>query len=71
MSTTVTYSLEDQIKEARRELAVRRKNYPRWIAQEQITQKLADERLGLQEAIIASLESFQQPNLFSLNGESR
>ena len=64
-------SLEDQLKEARRELALRRTAYPKFIARGTMTQGQADYHLTVQAAIVETLqrlaEGEAQPSLFGAN----
>lgn len=48
--------IEEQLVEAKRELAQRLAVYPRWIDDGRISAKLADRRVRLMEAIIGTLE---------------
>jgi hypothetical protein len=55
----MTVSLPDQIKCARRELAMRRNVYPKWVAGGRMKPDAADRELAGMEAIVASLEEEQ------------
>lgn len=44
-------SLDDQLKEARREVALRRHFYPQWVRGGRLTQDAADKQLAAMEAI--------------------
>ena len=48
-------TLSDQISEASRELAVRQKAYPRWIAEGKINKETAQRRTAIMVAIVATL----------------
>lgn len=52
-------SLADQIKCAKRELALRRSAYPRWIARGTLKQADADHEIESMEAIVATLEKLK------------
>jgi hypothetical protein len=52
--------IERQIAEVRRELGMRRKVYPRFVASERITQAQADERIEPLEAVQATLERVRE-----------
>lgn len=59
-----------QLAEAKRELTIRRRLYPKWVANGQLLPALAEERLALQEGIVATVRrAFEaaspQPSLFS------
>lgn len=49
-------SIDAQINECRRELAMRERVYPRWVEGGQINQDTADARIAIMKAIIATLE---------------
>lgn len=53
-------SLEQQVKCARRELAMRRGAYPRFVAHGKMKQAKADEEIAAMEAILATLERLEQ-----------
>lgn len=53
-------TLELMVAEARRELGMRRKAYPRWVANGRMTQAQADERIELQQAIVDKLEELRK-----------
>lgn len=48
--------LQDQLSCARRELALRRNTYPKWVAQGRMKQASADIEIARQEAIVGTLE---------------
>jgi hypothetical protein len=63
--------LTEQLACARRELALRMKVYPRWVAHEQMTERAAKREILAMTAIVHTLEalveaeaSHQQPRLF-------
>jgi hypothetical protein len=49
-------SLEAQLKEAKREIALRHKCYPAWITAKRLNQFKAEDQLAAMEAIIRTLE---------------
>lgn len=49
-------SIGDQIREAKRELAMRRSAYPRWVANGRMTQTDADRQTEAMAAIVETLE---------------
>lgn len=55
-TTTRTFTNKEIIDEARRELAMRQRCYPRWVADGTMLQSTADLQIALQQAIIAKLE---------------
>lgn len=48
--------LEEQIAEVQRELGMRRKVYPRFVAAGKITQDAADRRVAVLEAVLETLQ---------------
>jgi hypothetical protein len=48
-------NLEEQIAEVRRELALRERVYPRWVAAGQLTKQTADRRLTVMRAVLRTL----------------
>lgn len=59
----MTHSFADQLECARRELRMRERAYPRWIASGKMTQKKADLEISLQVAIIETLEKLAKGGL--------
>lgn len=53
--TITTVTLEDMCKEAERELALRRRVYPGWVAAGRLKQAQADRQIAIMEAIAANL----------------
>ena len=53
------FTLADLIREAERELDLRKRVYPRWIAKGAISKKKADLHLALQRAIVEKLKSLE------------
>ena len=49
--------LTDQIKCAKRELALRRSAYPKWVQSGRMKRETADSEIAAMEAILASLEA--------------
>lgn len=62
---TATYTLGQQIAEAKRELRLRERVYPRWVHDKKMSQDEADHQIALMAAILATLQSLQQPRLFA------
>jgi hypothetical protein len=50
-------SIEDQVRAAEREAALRRRVYPRWVGDGKMTQAKADAEIAAMEAIIETLKS--------------
>lgn len=63
----MAYSFEQKLAAVKRELAFRRRVYARRITEGKMTQALADEQIGVMEAIAADYEkaiATQSPELF-------
>jgi hypothetical protein len=54
---SVTVSLSDQIKCAKREVALRKAAYPKWVQSGRMKRETADYEIAAMEAILASLEA--------------
>lgn len=52
----MTVSITDQLASARRELKLRRRVYPQWVATGRLRQDTADHEIACMEAIVATLE---------------
>jgi hypothetical protein len=52
----VTFTLEEEIEELQRELAIREKVYPRWIQEGKIKRDQAEKKKGLLKSTIARLD---------------
>ena len=50
------FAIEDLVKEAKRELSLRKRVYPGWCASGKLNRSQADRQIALQEAIVAELE---------------
>lgn len=61
-------SLEDAVKELKRELSTRRRVYPGWVASGKLTQNTADHRIEAIQFAIQALETQipQQTKLFEV-----
>lgn len=62
----MTVSLPEQIKCVEREIAMRRRVYPRWVADKRMTQAKADHELAAMEAVLETLKAalaIEQPEL--------
>jgi hypothetical protein len=57
----VSCSIEEQIKEAERELALRRNFYRKQVARQFMTEELAKYRIEVMEAIVTSLQLLRAP----------
>lgn len=51
----MTYTIEEQIAEVKRELAHRRNVYPEFVASKRITQEAADRRIAVMEGMLQTL----------------
>jgi hypothetical protein len=51
--------IQHQIACVKREIAMRRRVYPRWVEQGRTTQALADDQIAMMEAVLATLERVQ------------
>lgn len=49
--------LAEQIAAAKREAAMRRRAYPRWVSRGRMTQEKADSEIAAMDAIVATLEA--------------
>lgn len=49
-------SLARQIACIKREVRLRHQNYPKWVAKNRMTQKMADEEILSMEAVLATLQ---------------
>jgi hypothetical protein len=56
----MSVSIPDQIKCARRELAMRERVYPRWVQDGRMKQDAADREMAAMAAIVKTLEGLQQ-----------
>lgn len=50
------FTPEEMIVEVKREVALRKHLYPRWVSEAKMTQHSADRYLGLMQAVLAELE---------------
>jgi hypothetical protein len=63
-------TLSDQIASVQREIRMRSKVYPRWVADKKLTQSKADHEIAAMRAVLATLEQVRaghEPEL-ALNG---
>lgn len=56
MDAIARYSIEEQIACVRREIGLRERLYPRWVAMRKMSQSKADEELGAMKAALGTLE---------------
>jgi len=54
-----TFSLADQIAELKRELALRRRVYPRWVENGKLSYEMSTHRMGAMQAAVETLEKLQ------------
>lgn len=52
---TLPITLDAQVKEIEREIALRRRVYPRWIEAGKLSQTAADRQIAVMEAVAATL----------------
>jgi len=50
------FTAADKLAAVRREIAMRRRVYPRWVENKRMTQSKADEEIAVMEAIAADIE---------------
>lgn len=58
----MTIALTEQIAEVKREIAMRKRVYPRRIADARMTQEQADRQIAAMEAVLATLQSVTKPS---------
>jgi len=65
------YTLDEQYLEVQREIAMRRRLYPRWVAQQTLAQEKADRQLGCMEAVLETVRKARQAEAMTskLTGE--
>lgn len=51
----MTITIQDQIKAVAREIALRERVYPKWIAQKKMGEEMADREIKLMHAVLATL----------------
>lgn len=56
MSELFPPSLADQIQSVKREIAMRERVYPHWVADKRMTQRKADDELVAMRAVLKTLE---------------
>lgn len=61
---TAPVALFDQLACIRREIGMRKRVYPRWVATQKMTQAKADAEIAAMEAVLATLASIQADALF-------
>ena len=59
---TLPVPLGDQIAEVEREIVLRRRVYPRWIADGRLTERKADAQIATMEAVLATLRAQGRPD---------
>ncbi len=62
-----THTIDEQIAAVKRELSMRRRVYPRWVAQHKMTREDAAKQIALMESVLATLEAVKaqaNPALF-------
>ena len=59
MTDLFPISLDDEIKEVEREIALRKRVYPHWIDAAKITREKADRQIAVMESVAARLNSLR------------
>lgn len=59
----MTVPIADQIACVKRELAMRRRVYPRWIADNRMSQAKADKEITAMEAVVATLSEVENSTM--------
>lgn len=59
MSTNTTVHIDTQCACVRREISMRKRVYPRWVATQKMTQEEADRQILVMEAVLATLEGLR------------
>lgn len=54
-------TIEDQIACVRREIAMRRRVYPRWVENGKMKQSQSDREIAVMEAVLTTLEYLRKP----------
>jgi hypothetical protein len=54
---TLPITLEAQLREVEREITLRRRVYPRWVADGRLTQAAADRQIAVMEAVAGTLQA--------------
>ena len=53
-------TIEDQIKAVEREIGMRRRVYPNWVASKRMSQEKADKEIAAMEAVLETLKKVQK-----------
>lgn len=53
-------TIEDQIKAVEREIGMRRRVYPNWVASKRMSQEKADKEIAATEAVLETLKGVQK-----------
>jgi len=53
-------TIEDQIKAVEREIGMRRRVYPNWVASKRMSQEKADKEITAMEAVLETLKKVQK-----------
>lgn len=56
MSELFPFTIAEMIREVEREISLRRRVYPRWVAQGRLTQAAADKQIAIMEAVVRWLQ---------------
>ena len=55
----MTFSTEDKLKSLRREIALRKSAYPKWIGSGRMTEEVAEREIAVMDSILADYERLQ------------
>jgi hypothetical protein len=56
VSELFPFTIAEMIREVEREISLRRRVYPRWVAQGRLTQAAADKQIAIMEAVVRWLQ---------------
>lgn len=56
----MTFTIDDQIKEVAREIAMRRNVYPKFVASGRLKQEASDRQIACMEAVIETLKTVKE-----------
>lgn len=61
----MSFTLHEQIAAVAREIALRERNYPKWVAQGRMRSELADYQIAVMKEVLHTLSDKDKPQLFS------
>ena len=59
MQRSLAVTFDEQIEEVKREIATRKRVYPRWVMEQRITHETACKNLARMEAVLKTLQSLK------------